>query len=261
MTTKLDFDRLDRALRELLACIPDGTPNREGLSDSKAKKLAREIREAIERLRKLGQDIDAIRQPATVFDPYRPEVLGRFTGETMLAQVRHPMTDVTSFYGSGVYALYYRGEFRAYKPIKDTETPIYVGKANPASTLAASPEDQGAKLAARIGEHAKSIRLAKNLRLEDFDCRYLVVKSGLQTAAEDFLIERFRPVWNNETKICKGFGKHGDAHTTRANTRSEWDTLHPGRRWATAEGNKPNQKTPNEIIESILAHFAEHPPN
>lgn len=84
MAKGFDFDRLDKALRELLACIPDGALNRDGLTDRKAKKLAAEIRAAIERLRKLGQDIDAVRQPATVFDPYRPEVLGRYTGETML---------------------------------------------------------------------------------------------------------------------------------------------------------------------------------
>lgn len=260
MAKGFDFDKLDNALRELLACIPDGALNREGLSDRKAKKLAAEIREAIERLRKLGQDIDAIRQPATVFDPYRPEVLGRFTGETLLAQQRHPLAEVANFYGSGVYALYYKGDFKAYKPIRGKETPIYVGKADPSETHAAAPEDQGPRLAVRLGDHAKSIRAAKNLRIEDFECRYLVVKSGLQTAAEDFLIERFLPIWNNEMKICKGFGKHGDAASTRANTRSEWDTLHPGRVWATSEDNKPNPKTPDQIIGEILAHYASHPP-
>ncbi len=255
-----DYDRLDKALRGLLACIPDGPLSREGLTDRKAKRLAAEIREAIERLRKLSQDIDAIRQPATVFDPYRPDVLGRFTGETLLAQERHPLAEVANFYGSGVYALYYKGDFKAYKPIKGKETPIYVGKADPAETHAGSPEEQGPRLAGRLAEHAKSIRAAKNLRIEDFECRYLVVKSGLQTAAEDFLIARFRPIWNNETKICKGFGKHGDAASTRANTRSEWDTLHPGRAWATSDDNKPNPKTPEQITALIVAHYAEHRP-
>lgn len=258
MAKGFDFDRLDKALRELLACIPEGELSREGLTPRKAKRLAEEIREAISRLRKLSQDVDAIRQPATVFDPYRPDVLGRFTGETLLAQERHPLGDLADFYGSGVYALYYRGTFKAYKPIKGTETPIYVGKADPADTHAASPEEQGPRLAGRLSEHAKSIRAAQNLRIEDFDCRYLVVKSGLQKSAEDYLLAHFRPVWNQP--LCKGFGKHGDAATTRANTRSEWDTLHPGRAWATGGANKPNPKSEEEIIASILAHFAEHPP-
>lgn len=256
MAAQIDFKRIDAALRDLLASIPDGPVSREGLKPRGAKKLAGEIRDAIERLRALSQQIDPIRQPATVFDPYRPDVLGRFTGETLLAQERHPLADLPEFYGSGVYALYYNGDFPAYKPIRKKDWPIYVGKADPSDTHAASPEEQGPKLAGRLREHAKNISAATNLGLEDFECRYLVVKSGLQTPAEDFLIARFQPVWNNETKICKGFGKHGDNAKTRANTRSEWDTLHPGRKWATGEENKTNPKGAARIIEEILAHFA-----
>ncbi|MBM4094762.1 MAG: Eco29kI family restriction endonuclease [Planctomycetes bacterium] len=58
--------------------------------------------------------------------------MGTLIANTLLAQPRRPLKDVPRFYGSGVYALYYRGDFDAYRPIANTETPIYVGKADPA---------------------------------------------------------------------------------------------------------------------------------
>lgn len=258
MPDPINYERLDAALRELLASIPEGEFSRDGLSARRAKRLSGEIRAAIVRLRKLAQEVDPIRQPPTVFDPYLPDVLGEFVGRTMQAQARVPLANVGNFYGSGVYALYYRGDHPAYAPIRDTQTPIYAGKADPANTHAATPEEQGPRLAVRLADHAGSIRAAQNLRIEDFDCRFLVVKSGLQKAAEDYLLAHFRPVWNQP--ICKGFGKHGDAATTRANTRSEWDTLHPGRAWALGDANVPNPKTPEQIIASILEHYGEYPP-
>jgi hypothetical protein len=184
--------------------------------------------------------------------------LGRLIGETMVEQPRHKLATLHEFYGSGVYAIYFNGKHRAYKPISGKDTPIYAGKADPPTPLAATPVEQGAKLAGRLSEHAKSIGNATNLDIADFDCRFLVVKSGLQKAAEDFLLNYFRPIWNQA--ICKGFGKHGDDPGTRGNTRSEWDTLHPGRAWASKEGNKPNSKTPDQIIAAIGAHYQAHAP-
>ncbi|MBX3389216.1 MAG: Eco29kI family restriction endonuclease [Phycisphaeraceae bacterium] len=258
MAEPIDYKRLDAALRELLACIPEGELSREGLSSRRAKRLADEIREAIERLSELAQGIDTIRQPPLIFDPNHPEVVGRMVGETMLKQPRNPLGEVPGFYGSGVYALYYKGDHPAYAPICGTEAPIYVGKADPADTHAGSPEEQGPKLAGRLRDHAKSINATENLRIADFECRYLVVTSGWQKAAEDYLLAHFGPIWNQP--ICTGFGKHGDAADTRKNTRSEWDTLHPGRKWATDKANKPNPKSPDEIIAEILAYYHEHPP-
>ena len=95
---------------------------------------------------------------------------------------------------------------------------------------------------------------------DDFDCRYLVVRSAWQKTAEDYLIGRFKPIWNNETKVCFGFGKHGDKARTRQNTVSLWDTLHPGRPWATGGDNLPNAKSPEDIEREIARHFRENPP-
>ncbi|WP_425474479.1 Eco29kI family restriction endonuclease, partial [Staphylococcus gallinarum] len=73
------------------------------------------------------------------------------------------------------------------------------------------------------------------LNIEDFLCRRLVCATNAQLVAERHLINTFRPIWNNEVQICWGISKHGDAAKTRANKRSPWDVMHPGRAWAMAE--------------------------
>ena len=52
-----------------------------------------------------------------------------------------------------------------------------------------------------------------------------------------------------------GFGKHGDSAATRTNTRSPWDTLHPGRPWATSKNNVPNPKGIANIKAEVRAHL------
>jgi Eco29kI restriction endonuclease len=83
-----------------------------------------------------------------------------------------------------------------------------------------------------------------------------VVQTGWETAAEDYLIRLFRPIWNRETKIIQGFGKHGDAPTTRRNRVSSWDVLHQGRA-AAGVGVNPFQKTEEQLGMELAAHFAE----
>ncbi len=112
----------------------------------------------------------------------------------------------------------------------------------------------------RLRDHLRSIGKAEDtLRVEDFQYRSLVVQSGWQGAAEDYLIHLFKPVWNNETGICYGLGKHGDAPTTRANLRSPWDTLHPGRDWAWRDPNMADARPPDRIIADLREHFASEP--
>ena len=83
------------------------------------------------------------------------------------------------------------------------------------------------------------------------------MQSGWETAAEDYLIHLFRPIWNSETKLLYGLGKHGDDADTRGNKRSPWDTLHPGRAWAAK--SKEDAKSPDAIAAELTRHFAEHP--
>ncbi len=269
----MDATAVLEALQGLLTVLPEdmATADLSGISTRRRKQLRELIREAIQRLEIVAAGLDPVQLPRLVFDPANPEVVGKLIGDTMLEQPRAPLGSIPRFYGSGVYAIYYNGDFPAYRPIRGADTPIYVGKADPATLDARTPMEQGERLFGRLnGDHARSVRQAEDharatnskphVKLADFECRYLVVRSAWQKTAEDYLIGRFKPIWNDEVGICYGFGKHGDAPTTRANTRSPWDTLHPGRPWATREGNLPNPLSAEQIVERILEHYTRNPP-
>jgi len=231
------------------------------LAPPHAKRVRKTISEAYEKLRKVMEDLDPVKNPGFVFDPSDPNVAGRIVGITMIAQTRKPLANVERFYGSGVYAIYYNGTFPAYAAISRREHPIYVGKADPADPASKTAMEQGDKLSGRLNEHRKNIAKATTtLRLEDFEYRALVVQTGWQSAAENYLIDLFKPIWNNEVGICYGFGKHGDAPETRANLRSPWDTLHHGRDWAHRDPNMKDARQPERIIEDIAQHLARYPP-
>lgn len=227
----------------------------------RVKRVRKTITEAYDKLRKVMEDLDPIKHPGFVFDPSNPNVAGRIVGITMIAQTRKPLANVERFYGSGVYAIYYNGDFPAYSELTKREHPIYVGKADPADPASKTAMEQGDRLANRLKDHRKNIAKATTtLRLEDFEYRAIVVQTGWQTSAEDFLIHLFKPIWNSEVGICYGFGKHGDDPQKRANLRSPWDTLHPGRDWAHRDPNMKDARTPERIIEEISLHLAKHPP-
>jgi hypothetical protein len=256
----IDYKTLSQALRSLLTVLPDDAAPDAKAPVSELRRLRSDIIAVIDRLVPLSRALDPIRQPAFVFDPTNPEIVGQLIGGTMMEQPRYPLGTVPKFYGSGVYAIFYNGDYEAYGPIRRKNTPIYVGKADPPTPNAKTVEEQGPKLSSRLGEHAKSVSAAKStLKLDDFECRFLVVQSGWQRSAEDYLVGLFRPIWNY--KICHGFGKHGDDPKTRANTRSPWDTLHPGRLWATREGNVKGTLTTGQIRARIKEHFLKHPPS
>lgn len=232
----------------------------EALSAVKKKRLRQELVSRMDVLRELEAELDAIKQPNHIFDPSNPNYMGRFTAAALLIQPRHPLTEVEKFYGAGVYALYYKGDFAAYEKVSGKETPLYTGKADPKIAHAENPTEQGDSLSRRINEHRKSIQLVSGdggISLEDFEVRYLVTASGFQVTAENFLINYFKPIWNKETKICFGIGKHGDDANTRKNKKSPWDTLHPGRKWALAS---EELKTPEEIAGDISDHLDAFPP-
>lgn len=232
----------------------------EALSAVKKKRLRQELVSRMDVLRELEAELDAIKQPNHIFDPSNPNYMGRFTAAALLIQPRHPLAEVEKFYGAGVYALYYKGDFTAYEKVSGKETPLYTGKADPKIAHSENPTEQGDSLSRRINEHRKSIQLVSGdggISLEDFEVRYLVTASGFQVTAENFLINYFKPIWNKETKICFGIGKHGDDANTRKNKKSPWDTLHPGRKWALAS---EELKTPEEIARDISDHLDAFPP-
>jgi len=259
MPEKFDANVFKAKLHALIAELPDRAAL-TNLGPARLKALKAEIEAAVIRLQTFSKELDPVNYPKFIFDPSNPQIIGELIARTLLLQPAMPLAGIGKFYGSGVYAIYYRGDFPAYKPISATDNPIYVGKADPATLHAETVEQQGDGLSTRLLDHRRSISAANNLSLDNFDCRYLVVKSAWQETAEDYLIALFKPIWNNEMKVCYGFGKHGDAAKTRANRRSPWDTLHPGRKWATTTDNVPNEKSVEQILADIAAHFVKNPP-
>ncbi|MGQ0567125.1 MAG: Eco29kI family restriction endonuclease [Gemmobacter sp.] len=215
------------------------------------RKLLAAISSMQAKIDEIGRSVDHVGLPDAFFDPTDPRLIGYFVALALIAQGRKPLADLGRFYGSGVYAIYYVGDVPLYQPIANTETPIYVGKADPDGQPRTVVE-QGTKLVDRLNEHAKNIDKVEGIEIRDFEYRALAVQSGYQAAAEAHLIKLFRPVWNNETKILFGIGKHGDASSTRANNKSPWDTVHPGRAWAA--GN-PEGKTTDAIQADVERHF------
>ena len=151
-----------------------------------------------------------------------------------------PLADIEKFYGDGVYALFYRGDFPAYAELSNINRndpgtfPIYIGKAGP-KTLTGSELDTsavdtplaGSRLYDRVaGDHRKSIELAVNLDVADFYCRMLVLNAVWVPLTESALIARYVPVWNS---IVSGFGNHAPGKGRAAGRISRWDILHPGR--------------------------------
>jgi hypothetical protein len=231
------------------------------LSTSRVKRVRRIITETYDKLRKLVEELDPIKHPGFVFEPSNPNIAGRIIGLALIAQPRKPLPTIERFYGSGVYALYYHGDFDAYRAITKKEHPIYVGKADPGSPASKTAMEQGDRLANRLNDHRKNITKATTtLRVEDFEYRALVVQTGYQAAAEDFLKELFKPIWNSETRVCYGLGKHGDDPGTRANLRSPWDTLHPGRDWAHRDPKMKDARSKKQIFKDITEHLAKYPP-
>jgi hypothetical protein len=214
-------------------------------------------------------DLDPIKEPLASFDPGDPDTAGRLVALALIAQERVPMARIARTYGSGVYAIYYRGEHPAYAAVSRTETPVYVGKADPKSANARTSREQGPQLYGRLADHRRMIKtvgtfaIEKNLpyplRVEDFDCRKLVCATNAQLVAERHLISTFRPVWNNEVGICWGISKHGDSASTRKNKRSPWDVIHPGRPWA-MDGVLEDKMSAADITRMVSEHLALNPP-
>lgn len=243
-------------IEALLRSFSSAAPS---LPTHKARELKKWLDKISLDLAQLDSILDPIQHPRSIFDPSDPKVIGRFVAMALLAQPRIHLDQVLRFYGSGIYALYYSGQFKAYGPISKTDHPIYVGKVDPKMPHARSAREQGPQLSSRLREHLKSVSHVDAIAPQDFECRYLVITSGWQGAAENHLIHFYRPIWNNEVGICFGIGKHGDSAGTRKNLRSPWDTMHPGRPWAGSSELK-NQKTQQQIAAELLVHFKEHPP-
>ena len=228
----LTADKTTASLNQFANAIRDAD-----MTGPSRKKILAAIAEMKESLDQLERDVDPVRLPDAFFDPAEPRLIGHFVALALISQDRERLAAIEPFYGAGVYAIYYTGPEKIYAPISGTETPIYVGKADP-PVSAKSVVQQKTKLFGRLNEHRRNINKVAGINLTDFECRALAVQSGYQAAAESHLINLFRPIWNNETKILFGIGKHGDKAETRTNNRSPWDIVHPGRSVGRGESSK-----------------------
>jgi hypothetical protein len=223
------------------------------------KRFVAESGSLVDDLQQIRQKVSSVRFGTIGITLGRSDSIAKFFAFSFNNQEKRCLDKLADapFYGAGIYAIYYHGRVeKAYLPLAGTETPIYVGKADPKNPQAETAEEQGQALYLRLREHARNIGRTE-LPLADFRYRAAPIQTGMQAAVEDFMIRLFRPVWNKEIKICYGIGKHGDKATTRANKRSPWDTMHPGRKWAA--DTMADQMNRTEIEKKIAEHFKEHP--
>jgi hypothetical protein len=150
----------------------------------------------------------------------------------------HELPPSGSFVGTGVYGLYYVGDYELYARVtglnrEECVQPIYVGKAVPSGwRTARSQETEAPVLYGRLQEHTRSIQQVENLQVDDFLCKFVIlggVESDLVVPVEAQLIRRYRPLWNS---VVDGFGNHDPGKGRYNQAKSEWDVLHPGRIWA-----------------------------
>jgi hypothetical protein len=198
--------------------------------------------------------------------PYNPldkRNLGASVAEAMLSQQAVPLGTLERFGGAGVYAIYYTGQFDAYRPLaqlnpdNNPQAPIYVGKAVPPGTRKGGfglDDTPNHALFNRMAEHAESIDLATNLNIQDFYCRYLVVDDIWIPLGESLLIAKFAPVWNT---LIDGFGNHDPGKGRYSGLCPRWDVLHPGRAWASK--CRSRTETAEQIKQDITEYFRSHP--
>lgn len=254
-------------IRTLLAELDTLGPS---LSKLASKKTREALYELYSEVLSSASRLDPVREPTTWFDPADPYTAGRLVAVALLAQPRVPLDLISRSYGAGVYAIYYTGDHPVYAPISGTETPIYVGKADPTSGTAKIPREQGQTLFGRLSDHRKVIRTVEKwaasqllsppehpLHIADFECRRLVTATNAQTYAESHLISLFEPIWNKETRICWGISMHGDTEG-RNNSRPPWHVLHRGVAWAMA-AKRTDSRPIEQIVDDIAAHFAKRP--
>ncbi|TAK20646.1 MAG: Eco29kI family restriction endonuclease [Chloroflexota bacterium] len=172
------------------------------------------------------------------YDPLDYENLAASCVQELMRRGPYQLPIGARFDGAGVYALFYRGDFEPYRPISssDATVPIYVGSAVSAGTrkgIIEAPDDFvaiGPVLFRRLQHHVRALTATPNLRIDDFLCRFIVVRPLWTEMVERFLITHYRPIWN---LVLDGFGNHDPGAGRHQGEVPWWDAMHPGaRKWA-----------------------------
>jgi len=174
----------------------------------------------------------------------------------------HPLPPPVSFFGSGVYAIYYTGKNPLYKKYAELNRlaysyPIYVGKAVPKGWRQARASDsqasQSKELFGRLREHSRNIVSGDGLELKDFSCRLVIFEdasSDMISTIEAALIKLNMPLWNT---AIDGFGNHDPGSGRYEQAKSDWDVIHAGRTWAEkCNGTHAEEST---ILSRIKKHY------
>jgi len=174
----------------------------------------------------------------------------------------HVLPPPETFFGTGIYALYYTGKNPLYTKYSELNrlaysAAIYVGKAVPKgwrqSRSIHDPLKQSGELCHRLREHSRSIDVVSGLSPKDFMCRFVIFEdagSDMIGTIEAALIRLNRPLWNSS---LDGFGNHDPGKGRYEQARSDWDVIHPGRQWALKCNGTPRKR--NAIIEDIKNHL------
>lgn len=198
------------------------------------------------------------------FDPLSYANLGASVADALMDRDPVPMTDIPTFIGEGVYAIYYKGGFGPYAAISQANdqgrwlAPVYVGKADPPGGRKGGLPDQlsrAASLRNRLLKHARTIESVQNLDIRDFYCRFLLVNHLWLELAENMMISRFAPLWNT---LIDGFGNNDPGSGRYAQLVSRWDVLHPGRVWA--ERCARRAETAETVAREVEDHLRARPP-
>lgn len=198
---------------------------------------------------------------AAPYNPLDKANLAASVAEALLAKRPQPLGGLKLFMGAGIYAIYYTGDFQAYRATSQRnkgnrfEAPIYVGKAIPKGARKGGVGSATSRaLFSRLQEHAESIKCTKTLDIKDFHCRYLVVDDIWIPLGESLLIAKFAPVWNS---LIDGFGNHDPGGGRYEGMRPRWDVMHPGRGWA--EKCKPRPEVAKQISKEVEEYLRATP--
>lgn len=169
----------------------------------------------------------------------------------------HRLPPPANFVGTGVYALYYTGKSKYYKPLYDLNRvsfnqPIYVGKAVPRGWRQGRSQEATNELYRRLCDHTNSISQATNLQISDFHCRFMILEDAAADmigTVEAALIRYYTPIWNN---MIDGFGNHDPGSGRYEQAISDWDVLHPGRSWASRLNG---QSLPLDMVEQKVKFY------